>query len=88
MTRMTNAQEKERERYESAGVDLASALVLLETQVALRIQQAVRQDARLRGLLSPALDECEYVLRLLSQHRDVVAEAWALHQDNGWRPVG
>ena len=88
MTRMSNAQEREREQYENAGVDLASALILLETQVALRIEQAVRQDARLRGLLSPALDECEYVLKLLSQHRDVVAEAWTLHQDNGWHPVG
>lgn len=85
MSRMSNAQERKRERYETAGADLASALILLDTQVRLRIEQALGQDARLAGLLSPALDECSYVLRLLHQHRDTVADAWQQHQAEGWR---
>jgi len=85
MTRMSDVQEEKRELYETPGIDLASALLLLDTQVRLRIEQAIRQDARLTDLLLPALDGCNHVLEFLSQHRDIIASAWEQHQADGWR---
>jgi hypothetical protein len=85
MTRMSNAQEEERELYETAGIDLASALLLLDTQVRLRLEQAISEDAQLTDLLLPALDSCSWVLRFLALHRDTVAEAWEQHQADGWQ---
>lgn len=85
MPKMSDGLERERERYETAGVDLASAIILLDTQVRLRIEQAIKREPRLENLLTPALNECRHTIRLLGQHRDTVAAAWEYRQSVGWR---
>jgi len=83
MTRMTEAQEREREAMENALALIARALVLLETQVALRLRQAVR---RWPGDLLAGAVECEAEAeQALRAAQRWLGELWRRRTQMGWQ---
>lgn len=85
MTRMTTGREARREQVERALFGLGLAVVLLDDQVRLRVQQAVRRDAELGRLLNPALGELERVEGAMRAAMDVLGQQWQDHEGAGWR---
>lgn len=76
MTRRTDAQEASRADVENALSQVAVAQVLLDTQVTLRIQQALRRDCHLTDLLGPALDQLVVIDAALHTAKTQLGKIW------------
>lgn len=84
MTRMTETCEDQRGVYEDALSRLGVARIRIDTQVKLRIQQAIRRDARLTDLLQPALDEMRHVDDAVSVAQEIIGDVWRDRNVTGW----
>ncbi|HPS41037.1 MAG TPA: hypothetical protein PK040_00435 [Anaerolineaceae bacterium] len=84
MTRMMQTSEQRREGIEDALSDLGIARVLIDAQVNLRVEQAIRRDKQLSGLLSPVLEEIQRIDHALAMGLVVIGEIWKEGNENGW----
>lgn len=77
MTRRTDMQERTRGELEDTLSRLGVALVLLDAQVTLRVQQAIRRDCRMGDLLSPALEDLSTIGAALVDAKTQLGRVWS-----------
>lgn len=84
MTRMETTSEDAREYIEDALSRLGVARLLIDTQVNLRIQQAIRRDRFLKDLLEPALEDVSQVDAAVQSALEVIGQVWRERTESGW----
>ena len=82
--RLPAAAESRREMVEKVLLDLTIADDWLEDRTTLRLQQAIRRDASLGGLLEPALQELEQVRRWIVEAHAEFKAVWDAGQLDRW----
>lgn len=81
MTRLTDRAENERGDLEDALGQLGVAKLLVETQVDLRMRQAIRRDAGLSDLLVPALQHLAEITVALESAQSQLGMIWKERHD-------
>lgn len=81
MTRLTDRAENERGDLEDALGQLGVAKVLIETQIDLRMRQAIRRDDRLSDLLVPALHHLAEITVALESAQSQLGKIWKERHD-------
>lgn len=76
MTRLTDRAENERGDLEDTLGQLGVAQILIETQVDLRMRQAIRRDAGLSDLLTPALDHLDQINAAIASAQSQLGMIW------------
>ena len=84
MTRMTSQAEQKRAAMENALTSIGTARILIDTQVMLRVRQAMRRDSQLVDLLEPVLAHVDTVDRTLVKALKVIGAEWETHEHQGW----
>ena len=84
MSRMRTTQEDTRGQLEDTMGQLGVAMILLDDQVQLRLQQAIRRDHSLADLLTPALVELADIVAALQTAHSVLGQIWAEKSKQGW----
>lgn len=85
MTRMVQGAEERREGIEDVLSNLGIARVLIDAQVNLRVNQAIRRDKTLTSLLMPVLEEMERVDHALASALVVIGDMWKDGTEHGWQ---
>lgn len=85
MTRMGEASEDKRGSVEDTLSNLGVARVLINAQVLLRIEQAIRRDSQLTDLLSPAIDDIKQIDVAVSGAQSIIGGMWEENNANGWK---
>ena len=76
MTRLTDRAENRRGDLEDTLGQLGVAQLLIETQIDLRMRQAIRRDAALSDLLIPALDHLAEISSALDSAQKQLGQLW------------
>lgn len=76
MTRLTDRAENRRGDLEDTLGQLGVAQLLIETQIDLRMRQAIRRDAALSDLLVPALDQLAEISNALESAQKQLGQLW------------
>lgn len=84
MTRMNDQVEDRRGVVEDALTNIGTARILIDAQVHLRIEQAIRRDCQLKDLLTPALEQIDQVDNALVKALGVIGDYWKEQSKNGW----
>ena len=84
MSRMTDQQEQRRADVEDTLTNIGTSRILIDTQVRLRVKQAIRRDSSLRDLLSPLLVHMTTIDTTLTRSLRILVEEWREHEQNGW----
>lgn len=78
---MTDRAEAARGELEDALSRLGVAQILIETQVDLRMRQAIRRDDRMSDLLTPALDQLDEISRAIASAQSQLGMIWEQRHD-------
>lgn len=81
MTRLTDRKEHERGELEDTLGQLGVAQLLIETQIDLRMRQAIRRDDRLCDLLTPALDQLDQISAAIASAQSQLGIIWKERHD-------
>jgi hypothetical protein len=78
---MTDQAEAARGELEDALSRLGVAQILIETQVDLRMRQAIRRDDRMSDLLTPALDWLDEISKAIASAQSQLGMIWEERHD-------
>ena len=84
MTKMNVEAEDRREDLENIIADLGVSRVLIDTQIILRVEQAIKRDAYLTDLLAPVVEHVSRIDALLETALDYIGEEWRTRNRTGW----
>lgn len=84
MTKMTVEKEDRREDLENIIADLGVSRVLIDTQIVLRVEQAIKRDAYLTDLLAPVVEHIIRIDAMLETALDYIGDEWRARNQTGW----
>lgn len=82
MSRLTDRAEAARGELEDALSRLGVAQRLIETQVDLRMRQAIRRDDRMSDLLTPALEHLDQISKAITSAQSQLGMIWKERHDS------
>lgn len=72
-------------RCEDVLANLGISRVLIDTQVNIRVQQAIKRDRLLRDLLSPIMEDMQQIDAALQSALEYIGDDWKVHSEQGWK---
>lgn len=84
MSRVAADVESVKGRCEDTLASLGVSRVLIDTQVILRVEQAIKRDRLLRDLLLPVVEQVQQIDAAIQSALEYIGDDWEEHNDRGW----
>ena len=84
MSRVAADVECAKGRCEDTLASLGVSRVLIDTQVVLRVEQAIKRDRLLKDLLTPVVEQMQQIDLAILSALSYIGDDWDKHNERGW----
>ena len=84
MSRVAADVEEAQGACENVLTNLGVSRVLIDTQVILRVEQAIKRDRLLNDLLHPVIEQMQQIDSSIASALEYVGHDWEHHNEKGW----